>query len=97
MREEALPEIGATAAASNGGRNMKPLFSGCSMGGFHSSNFVFRFPELASGVMALSARLFDAKDFFGGDRSGDIFFNSPLDYLPGLDRQRCWTVCARCG
>ena len=53
------------------------------MGGFHSSNFVFRFPELASGLIALSG-VYSAKDFFGKDRAGDIYFNSPLDYLPGL-------------
>ncbi len=45
VREEALPEILSTASAANGGRKLKPLFSGCSMGGYHSSNFVFRFPR----------------------------------------------------
>ena len=83
VRDEALPQIGEAAAASNGGRSMKPVFTGCSMGGFHASNFVFRFPELASGLVSLSA-VYSVKDFFGGDRAGDIYFNSPLDYLPGL-------------
>lgn len=84
VREEALPEITHIATASNGQRSMKPLFGGCSMGGFHAANFVFRFPELASGVIALSA-VYSLKDFFGGDRAGDLYFNSPLDYLRGLD------------
>lgn len=83
---EALPEINAVATGSNGGRSMKPLFAGCSMGAFHSSNFVFRFPDQASGVIALSG-VYSSRDFFGDDRSGDIYFNSPLDYLPGLQDQ----------
>jgi esterase/lipase superfamily enzyme len=83
VREEALPELLSTAAGANGGRELKPLFSGCSMGGYHSSNFVFRFPELASGVIALSG-VYSARDFFGKALEGDIFYNSPLDYLPGI-------------
>jgi esterase/lipase superfamily enzyme len=83
VRTEALPEIEATATASNGGRHMKPIFGGCSMGAFHSSNFVFRYPHLASGLIALSG-VYSARDFFGKDRSGQIYFNSLLDYLPGI-------------
>lgn len=84
VRDEALAEIGQVAATSNGGHSMKPIFTGCSMGGFHASNFVFRFPELAAGVVSLSG-VYSTKGFFGDDRSGDIYFNSPLDYLRGLD------------
>jgi esterase/lipase superfamily enzyme len=84
VRHEALPQINETASASNGGRHLKPLFSGCSMGGYHSSNFVFRYPELVSGVIALSG-VYSTRDFFGSELGGDIYFNSPLNYLPGLE------------
>jgi esterase/lipase superfamily enzyme len=84
VRDEALPELNAVAAGSNGGRVLKPLFSGCSMGGFHSSNFVFRFPELVCGVIALSG-VYSTRDFFGKDLSGEVYYNSPLDYLRGLN------------
>nr|WP_246674484.1 hypothetical protein [Mesorhizobium sp. B4-1-3] len=87
VREEALPELQAVAAKSNGGRTLKPLFCGCSMGGYHSSNFVFRFPELASGVISLSG-VYSARDFFGRALEGNIYFNSPLDYLPGIVDQK---------
>lgn len=83
VREQALPELLGAAAASNGGRQLKPLFSGCSMGGYHSTNFVFRFPHLAAGVIALSG-VYSARDFFGRALEGDIFYNSPLDYMPGV-------------
>ena len=53
------------------------------MGGFHAANFVFRFPELTSGVIALSG-VYSTRDFFGAALDGGIYFNSPLDYLAGL-------------
>ncbi|TIO64255.1 MAG: hypothetical protein E5X98_17320, partial [Mesorhizobium sp.] len=84
---EALPELQAVAAKANGGRALKPLFCGCSMGGYHSSNFVFRFPELASGVISLSG-VYSTRDFFGRTLEGSIFYNSPLDYLPGIVDQK---------
>jgi esterase/lipase superfamily enzyme len=83
VRDEALPELLQEAASSNGGRKLKPLFGGCSMGAFHASNFVFRFPDLVAGVIALSG-VYSTKDFFGDALDGAIFFNSPLNYLPGL-------------
>ena len=83
VRNEALPEIGHTASASNGGQVLKPIFTGCSMGGFHASNFVFRFPDVSAGVVSLSG-VYSTKGFLGDDLSGDIYFNSPLDYLAKL-------------
>ena len=102
VRNEALPEIGLTATASNGGQALKPIFTGCSMGGFHASNFVFRFPEIASGVVSLSG-VYSTKGFLGDDLSGDIYFNSPLDYLAKLedaavlDRLRSLRLIFCCG
>lgn len=87
IREEMLPEIGGLAAAANGGREMLPLLSGCSMGAFHASNFVFRFPELVAGVIALSG-VYSTRDFFGPALDGGIYYNSPLHYLAGLDDER---------
>jgi esterase/lipase superfamily enzyme len=87
VRDEALPQIAEEAAASNGGRQLKPLFVGCSMGAFHASNFVFRFPELSAGVIALSG-VYSTKDFFDEALDGAIFFNSPLNFLPGLSDTR---------
>jgi esterase/lipase superfamily enzyme len=87
IRDEAFPEMLGQAAAANGGRSLKPIMSGCSMGGFHSSNFVFRFPELTAGVIALSG-VYATRDFFGAALDGDIYFNSPLDYLAGLTDER---------
>ncbi|HTV68302.1 MAG TPA: hypothetical protein VMF90_07175 [Rhizobiaceae bacterium] len=87
IREEALPEMLGLARASNGGAELKPIFSGCSMGAFHSSNFTFRFPELAAGCIALSG-VYSAADFFGGALDGQIYFNSPVHYLANLEDER---------
>jgi esterase/lipase superfamily enzyme len=84
VREEALPEFLAAAASANGGRILKPLMTGCSMGGFHSSNFTFRFPDLVCGVIALSG-VYSTHGFLGDTLDGAIYYNSPLDYLPGLE------------
>jgi len=87
VRDEALPAMLATARASNGGADLKPIFSGCSMGAFHSSNFTFRNPELAAGCICLSG-VYSAADFFHGSLEGQIFYNSPVHYLAGLTEER---------
>jgi esterase/lipase superfamily enzyme len=87
VREEVLPEIVSITRAANGGMVPKPIFSGCSMGAFHAATFVFRFPELVSGVIALSG-VYSTRDFFGAALEGDIYYNSPLDFLPGLTDPR---------
>src|SRR3954471_24965948 len=87
IREEVFPELLGQAAASNDGRAVKPIMTGCSMGGFHSSNFAFRFPELTAGVIALSG-VYSTRDFFGAALDGGIYFNSPIDYLAGMTDER---------
>jgi esterase/lipase superfamily enzyme len=102
VREEALPKIVSVTRAANAGLVPKPLFAGCSMGAFHGANFVFRFPELASGVIALSG-VYSTRDFFGPALDGGLYFNSPLDYLAGLedaeilDRLRALRLIFCCG
>lgn len=101
VREEALPEFLSVAAGANGGRLLKPLMTGCSMGGFHSSNFTFRFPDLVCGVISLSG-VYSTHGFLGDTLEGAVFYNSPLDYLPGvegapLDRIRALRMIFCCG
>lgn len=84
LREEALPLFAATARDANGGRMLRPLMTGCSMGGFHSSNFTFRFPDLVCGVISLSG-VYSTRGFLGDTLEDAVFYNSPLAYLPGID------------
>lgn len=95
INEELLPEILAV-----GGR--APILSGCSMGAFHASNFLFRFPDRVAGVIALSG-VYSTRHFFGSALDGQIYFNSPVNYLPGLpegdllDRIRARRLFFCCG
>lgn len=60
------------------------LSTGVSMGGYHSANFFFRHPDIFDCLISLSGR-FQLKMFVGDYIDDNIYFNSPLLYLPGLN------------
>ena len=72
------------AAASNGGRSTEAGVHRLLDGRLPRLQLRLPLSGTRPGLVALSA-VYSVKDFFGGDRAGDIYFNSPLDYLPGLD------------
>ena len=57
--------------------------TGCSMGAFHAANFFFRRPDLFDGVIAMSG-VYQPRMFVGDYSDDDVYFNSPLQYLPEL-------------
>ena len=59
------------------------LATGCSMGAYHSANFFFRHPDVFDAVIALSG-VYKLTDFVGDYLDDNVYFNSPLLYLPGL-------------
>jgi esterase/lipase superfamily enzyme len=61
--------------------------TGCSMGAFHAANFFFRRPDLFDGVIGISG-LYDVSTFVGDFCNDDVYFNSPLRYLAGLEDPR---------
>lgn len=65
----------------------KFLATGCSLGGYHSANFVFRHPDVFDGLIALSG-LFSLHFSVGDYMDDNVYFNSPLAYLPNL--QDAW-------
>lgn len=83
ISDEIFPGIAHVSREANGGAEIRPLLTGCSMGAFHATNFLFRFPWLGDGVIALSG-VYSTKHFFGSDLDGSIYFNSPLHYLANL-------------
>ncbi|KQS82353.1 MULTISPECIES: esterase family protein [unclassified Rhizobium] len=83
ISDEVMPEIARVSGEANGGNDIRPLLTGCSMGAFHATNFLLRFPWLGAGVIALSG-VYSTKHFFGSSLEGSIYFNSPLDYLANL-------------
>lgn len=60
------------------------LTTGCSMGGYHAANFFFRHPDLFDAVISLSG-LFQLRLFVGDYVDDNVYFNSPLYFLPNLN------------
>jgi esterase/lipase superfamily enzyme len=58
--------------------------SGVSMGAFHAANLFFRRPDVIDGLIAISG-VYQTRLFVGDAEGDEIYFNSPLAYLPGLD------------
>ncbi|MFL5735193.1 MAG: esterase family protein, partial [Chloroflexia bacterium] len=57
--------------------------TGASFGAYHSVNFAFRHPDLVRRIVAMSGA-FSLKNLIWGDYSDEVYFNSPIDYLPNL-------------
>ena len=85
LLEELLP-----LATSETGRN-KVITAGCSFGGYHAANFAFRHPGYVSHLFSMSGA-FDIRSFMDGYQHDDIYYNSPLEYLPGLQDGELWNM-----
>jgi esterase/lipase superfamily enzyme len=62
----------------------KFLTTGCSMGAYHAVNFFFRHPDVFDTVIALSG-LYQLGMFVGDYMDDNVYFNTPLAYLPGME------------
>ncbi|GAB2494500.1 esterase [Algoriphagus taiwanensis] len=69
----------------------KVAVAGCSFGGYHAANFAFRHPGYVSHMFSMSGA-FDIRNFMDGYNHDDIFYNSPLEYLPGLQDYELWNM-----
>ena len=77
IEREVVPYI---RTASPAGRL---LTCGVSLGAFHAANVLFRRPDLFDGVIGMSG-IYDLKAYANGYWDEDVYFNSPVDYLPNL-------------
>lgn len=59
------------------------ITSGVSLGAFHAANTVFRRPDLFDGTIGMSG-IYDLKSYSKGYYDEDVYFNSPVDYLPNM-------------
>jgi esterase/lipase superfamily enzyme len=57
--------------------------TGNSFGGYHAMNFGLRHPDIVDQAISLGGA-FDMRDFFDGYYDDNIYYNSPLDFVPGL-------------
>ena len=56
---------------------------GCSFGAYHAVNIAFRHPHLFGRVIGMSGK-YDMSDFFDGYYDPEIYFHTPMHYLPNL-------------
>lgn len=59
------------------------IAAGASFGAYHAANVVLKHPWQFGKLIALSGA-FDIRTFFGGFYDANLYFNNPVDYLPGL-------------
>lgn len=64
--------------------NLKLLTTGVSMGAYHSANFFFRHPDIFDMLVSISG-LFRLNYFIGDYSDDNVYFNTPLAYLPDLN------------
>ncbi|HJS18276.1 MAG TPA: alpha/beta hydrolase-fold protein [Anaerolineales bacterium] len=67
-----------------GDTDQKFLTTGVSMGAYHAANFFFRHPDVFDTVISLSG-LYRLNLFIGDYMDENVYFNTPLAYLPGLN------------
>jgi esterase/lipase superfamily enzyme len=60
------------------------IVSGASFGALHSANLFFKRPDLVSGCIAMSG-VYDLTEYTRGFWNDDVYYNSPMHYLPNLN------------
>jgi esterase/lipase superfamily enzyme len=65
------------------GGETRLLSTGVSMGGYHAANFFFRHPDIFDSLISLSG-LFQLSMFIGDYLDDNVFYNSPLLFLPQI-------------
>lgn len=62
------------------------ITTGASLGALHAANMFFRRPDLFAGTIAMSG-VYDLTAYTKGYFDEDVYFNSPVHYLPNLEDQ----------
>lgn len=65
--------------------------AGCSFGGYHAANYAFKHPERVGHMFSMGGA-FDIKMFTDGYYNDTIFYNNPVDFLPGSHKPELWQM-----
>ena len=65
--------------------------AGCSFGGYHAVNTAFRHPGLVGYCFSMSGA-FDISQFTNGYYDDTIYFNNPVDFIPGDQDPGLWRM-----
>jgi esterase/lipase superfamily enzyme len=60
------------------------ITTGASLGALHAANLYFKRPDLIDGTIAMSG-VYDLQTYTDGYYDEDVYFNSPIAYLPNLN------------
>jgi esterase/lipase superfamily enzyme len=76
--KEVVPFIKSTSSATT-----EIIAGGASFGALHAANLFFKHPDLINGVIAMSG-CYDLSVYTDGYYDDNVYFNSPVHYLPQL-------------
>jgi len=79
-----VEEVAPFMRKHSGDIGAKFITTGVSMGAYHATNFFFRHPDIFDTVIAISG-LFRLNHFIGDYMDDNVYFNTPLAYLPNLN------------
>jgi esterase/lipase superfamily enzyme len=65
--------------------------AGCSFGGYHAANFAFRHPSSVGYCFSMSG-IFDIRSFVDGYYDDNVYFNNPVDFIPGVNDPELWKM-----
>lgn len=65
--------------------------AGCSFGGYHATNFAFKHPDVVKYVFNMGAA-FDIRDQVDGHYDDHVYFNNPMDFIPGAQSDYFWDM-----
>ena len=80
VRHEVVPAI----HADSGGSDQRVVAAGASIGAFNAVALLCRFPDVFDAAIGMSGT-YRIQRFLDGAWSDDLFYSSPIDFLPGLD------------
>ena len=85
IQEEIVPKIQWNTGTG------RVAVAGASFGGYHAANFAFKHPEVVSHLISMSGA-FDIKTFMDGYYDDNVYFNNPVDFLPGVNHPDLWNM-----
>jgi esterase/lipase superfamily enzyme len=89
VAEEVLP-----AVFSDSGGPQPVVTAGASIGAFNALAILCRYPHLVDAAVCMSGT-YALEGFIGGPFTDDLFYSSPLHFLPGLDGEALDTLRRR--
>ncbi|HET8593641.1 MAG TPA: hypothetical protein VFM07_00225 [Intrasporangium sp.] len=89
VAEEVLPAI-----FSDCGGRLPVITAGASIGAFNALATLCRYPQLINAAICMSGT-YTLESFIGGQFTDDLYYASPLHFLPGLDGEALETLRRR--